>query len=358
MQRASVVMPDRSDPLAVLAAYAAVVRPTSIQALGGAGGFSGARFWRVETEAGAFCLRRWPVDYPGLAELEFIHAVLKHACQRGFRLVPVPLETGRGQTYVSYGGHLWEISAWMPGKADFSALPTEMRLRAATTCLAEFHRAVEDFPSHGPAGGTPPHAGLSPGIARRLALLREWLSGRARLLEEALARSLTWPEMVQRVERLLRLLPQAAPAVYGQLAQVQTHRVPLQPCLGDVWHDHVLYEGERVSGLVDFGSMRWDNVSCDLARLLGSLAGNDRKSWETGLSAYEAVRPLAQAEQDLIKAFDRSSHLLGALNWANWVVLEGRIFEEPTEVLKRIDDLMARLEKLQFDIPSTRGLVL
>lgn len=348
------------DHLAVLATYLAVVRPTSILALGGAGGFSGARFWRVETEAGPFCLRRWPADYPGPAELRFIHAVLRRGRERGFCLAPVPLETGQGQTYVSLGGHLWELSAWMPGKADFAASPTEPRLKAAAACLAEFHRAVEDLSWPGPSAsaGTTPGEGPSPGIAHRLVILREWLSVRARHLDEALARPVAWPQMARRAERVLELLPRAAPAVYDQLASVQRHRVPLQPCVGDVWHDHVLYEGDRVSGLVDFGSMRWDNVSCDLARLLGSLAGSNRSLWEAGMSAYEAVRPVSEAERALVNAFDMSGLLLGALNWASWTILDGCVFEEPGVVLRRMDGLMARLETLQFGIPNRRGLVL
>ncbi|MDI9444063.1 MAG: phosphotransferase [Planctomycetota bacterium] len=353
-------MAECPDPLAVLAAYPAVVRPTRLLALGGAGGFSGARFWRAEAEAGPYCLRRWPADYPGPAELRFIHAVLRHARERGFCLAPVPLEARGGQPYVSRGGHLWELSPWMPGKADFAASPTAPRLKAAAACLAEFHRAVEDLcwtgSSSGP--GATRGEGPSPGIAHRLAVLREWLTVRARLLHDALAGPAAWPEIADRAERVLKLLPRAAPAVYDQLASVQRHRVPLQPCLGDIWHDHLLSQGDRVTGLVDFGAMRWDNVSCDLARLLGSLAGSNRALWEVGVSAYEAVRPVSEAERNLANAFDVSGLLLGALNWASWTILDGRVFEEPCAVLQRMDDLIARLETLQFDIPNRRGLVL
>ncbi len=65
---------------------------------------------------------------------------------------------------------------------------------------------------------------------------------------------------------------------------------PLQPCIRDVWHDHVLFVGDDVSGLVDFGAMQPDSVAADIARLLGSLAGDDRQAWTIGLAAYESVQ--------------------------------------------------------------------
>ena len=85
------------------------------------------------------------------------------------------------------------------------------------------------------------------------------------------------------------------------------------------------------------------------------LAGSNRALWEVG-AAYEAVRPVSEAERNLANAFDVSGLLLGALNWASWTILMA-VFEEPA-VLQRMDDLIARLETLQFDIPNRRGLVL
>lgn len=76
------------------------------------------------------------------------------------------------------------------------------------------------------------------------------------------------------------------------------------------------------------------------------------------MSAYEAVRPVSEAERALVNAFDMSGLLLGALNWASWTILDGCVFEEPGVVLQRMDGLMARLETLQFGIPNRRGLVL
>src|SRR6202023_1230336 len=79
-----------------------------------------------------------------------------------------------------------------------------------------------------------------------------------------------------------------------------------QPCVCDVWHDHVLFEGDTVSGLIDFGGAKVDSVAVDLARLLGSMAGDDPVLRDAGFGAYVAVRPLSLGEVDLVTLLDRT----------------------------------------------------
>ena len=90
--------------------------------------------------------------------------------------------------------------------------------------------------------------------------------------------------------------------------------------------------------------MQIDCVAADVARLLGSLAGNDPLQWEDGLWAYCQVRPLTAGELKLVEAFDRSTVLLAGLNWLNWVYREGRLFEDQAKLLARVDEILTRLE--------------
>ena len=101
-----------------------------------------------------------------------------------------------------------------------------------------------------------------------------------------------------------------------------------------------------MSGIVDFGAMRVDAVAGDIARLLGSLVGDDPIGWQGGLSAYESVRPLSTSELALIPAFDRSGILLGAINWLDWIYLQGRQFNDLYAVRARLEVAIHRLERL------------
>ena len=323
----------------VLAAYRADCQPLRIEPLSSAGGFSGAQFWRIHAPAGVFCLRRWPREHPDRQQLEFIQAVLWHVYQEAFRLIPLPLETRTHSGYVCEAGHLWELTPWLPGEADYHRAPSLKKLRAAAAALADFHRAAATFPL--------PHRGsaAAPGLQSRLAKLQAWNETKLARLSATIP-SGDWPELTDRARRLLPLFARATEAVAETLEQAAAIRVPLEPCIRDIWHDHVLFQGDEVSGLIDFGAMRVDSVATDLARLMGSLCGDDSAAWLEALNAFDSVRPLSSGEALLVTAYDRSNVLLSGMSWLEWIYLEGRQFEDRGAICERLDANLARLEHL------------
>jgi homoserine kinase type II len=249
------------------------------------------------------------------------------------------LETRHHHGYVWHEGHLWELTPWLPGNADYRQRPSPARLDNALLALARFHAAAVTFPL--PESGPVP----SPGLIERHEKLRRLLEGGCQQLSAAVT-SGRWPELVPRACRLLSLFASAAPSVLTGLESAAVLRVSMQPCIRDVWHAHVLFDGDEVSGIVDFGSMRPDNTGADIARLLGSLAGDNRDDWRRGLTAYESVRPLSEDELAVISAFDRSLVLMGGIQWLEWIYLERREFANRAAVLARIDELLSRLQSL------------
>ncbi len=314
-------------------------QPYAVEPFESGGGFSGARIWRLNTSRGTLCLRRWPAGHPNTRQLEFIQAVLWHVDQEGFHEIALPLETQHHHGYVLYAGHLWELTPWLPGAADYRQRPTAARLTAALAALARFHLAAAAFPLPDPGPVE------SPGILERRARLEQLLAGRADALRSAAANG-AWPELAARGRDLLGLFASAAPTIASELESAAKRQVVLQPCIRDVWHAHVLFVRDEVSGIVDFGAMRPDNVASDVARLLGSLAGDDRADWERGLAAYQTIRTLSDDELRLVTVFDRSTVLMGGLQWLEWHFLEERIFEDPPSVLLRVDEFVTRLGRL------------
>ncbi|HUY88932.1 MAG TPA: phosphotransferase [Pirellulales bacterium] len=332
-------MTDETAYRRVLHAYPPDCQPQRAEFLGGAGGFSGALFWRLQTPRGLLCLRCWPREHPSRQRLEFIQAVLWHVSQEGFRRVPLALETRTHAGYVCESGRLWELAPWLPGKADYRQSPSAERLQAALTTLAEFHLAAASFPlpDRGPA--------LVPGIRERFERVEDLSAERFERLADAVAPG-DWPELAWRAREWRALAPRAIPRVRSLLARAAELAAPLQPCIRDIWHDHVLFAGQQVAGLVDFGAMRADNVAGDIARLLGSLAGDDRQAWERGLAAYTSLRPLSPDETYLVAAFDQANTLLAGLSWLEWIYLERRQFSDRQAVIERLDANLPRLTTL------------
>jgi homoserine kinase type II len=328
---------DSSHCLNVLAHYPGDFPPEQVQVLGSAGGFSGAAIWRVEAPDGAVCLKRWPHGHPTEEWLRFIHSVLLHVHQQGLEWVSAPCKTRRGTTWVAYREHLWEVAPWLPGVADFSMNPRPFRLQAALRALAQFHEAAATYPDY------MPHAGPSPGVRERADRVRRYSAGS---LEE-LGRSIVphvWPRLFDRARQAVTWARVRLPSVGAMLETALCWQLPLQPCIRDVWHDHVLFTDDRVTGLIDLGAMRVESVAADVARLLGSLTGNDRLLWQIGLAAYESIRPMQETEKALVPVFDQSGNVLAALNWVEWLYREKREFPDLDAVARRLDDILARLD--------------
>lgn len=302
--------------------------------LGAAGGFSGALLWRCQGGEQDKCLRGWPLGGPNTARLTWIHGeLLRIAAHCGG--IPTPFTAASGCTWVELDGRLWEITPWLPGTADFALNPSADRLAAACTKLAEFHLAAQQ-------GGERQRA-AAPSVATRLELVNQLDGGLWRTIQDAVtARAST--AFAPRARQLLAAYAQRASQLRADLTAVASTPFALHTCHGDLWHDHVLFVGQEVSGFLDFGAMRIDSPAADLARLLGSLAKNDRQLWEAGFAAYAARAPLCAAEKQLAATIDRATVLLSGMNWLKWLFLEQRQFEDPQRVQQRLDAILERAQ--------------
>jgi homoserine kinase type II len=162
-----------------------------------------------------------------------------------------------------------------------------------------------------------------------------------------------WPELASRADCLLDDYQRAALTIEPRLRSAASVVVSITPCIRDIHREHVLFEGEQVTGIIDFGAMQADNVACDIARLMGSMARDDASVWKHGLTAYQQYHPLTDAELQLVRAYDESTVLLSGINWLRWVFDEGRTFSNPTAVLARFDQNAARLRQLASKSAST-----
>jgi Ser/Thr protein kinase RdoA (MazF antagonist) len=306
----------------------------ALRSLGNAGGMSGAAIWQVRSVSSRLCLRQWPAEHPSRGHLAWIHRQLSRAAKAGCDFLPIPLLTIDGDTFIQHDGRLWELAAWMPGRADYHQQPSTAKLTAALQALARFHLATSD-----PA--TDPVA-VSPGLERRGHQIRSLSPQQLSRFAHAIDLR-HGPE----IERLARRIVQRTPACLQRAAPVvegaSKLRTPLQPCLRDVWHDHVLFEGQRVTGLIDFGAMRVDSPAGDVARLLGSLVRNDPSGWRAGREAYAALRPLTVDQRRMLEAFDAANITLAGINWIRWLFVEGRHFEKLERVERRLTEVCLRL---------------
>src|SRR5262249_48792765 len=158
--------------------------------------------------------------------------------------IPVPLADVTGQTVQYMDGRCWEIAPWLPGTPHLEKMPLEENVRTAFSMLARLHCGLARHGRPGP----------SPGLALRIHELRELETkgfDRLRLALEATTDS----RLEAAARQWLALAAIAIPQVLPALDNAARLEVSIQPCLRDARPEHFLFEGCRLTGLVDFGAM-------------------------------------------------------------------------------------------------------
>ena len=310
-----------------------------------AAGFSGAGIVRLRCGGRDYCLRRWPDVMPEPGRLAVLHRLLRHIFHAGVTEVPVPVAASAGSSLVCVGEQWWQLEPWMPGTADYAAQPNENRLRAAVRSLARWHHAARNFDSG--AAGSAWFATLkgrpSPAVNERLGLLAWWSRFGLDAFVAGIDRGPD-SELRDVSLRVGRSAARLAGDVADELRSVRTVQFEVQPCLRDVWHDHLLFTDNRVTGLIDASAARTESVAADLARLVGSLVGDDQSGWSVALDEYQRQRALSLDELALIPILDRSGVLLSGLSWLRRCYVDGQTLAPPARVQTRMSTIARRLE--------------
>tara|TARA_R110002049_G_scaffold72490_2_gene187244 strand:+ start:290562 stop:291470 length:909 start_codon:yes stop_codon:yes gene_type:complete len=230
----------------------------------------------------------------------------------------------------------WELSQWMPGQPIDRVVSLGCVERGAAA-IAQFHAAALRL------GGKsqPPPAAIS-----RLQRIDELHS----MLPHGLATdpSLRLPprlaEAVQNAQLILRENWRgAAERISRWMKQCSQRSMITQYVLRDVHRDHVLFEAEQVSGLIDFDAIRIDSPATDLARWAGSLLALDRdgpavvigdddeRIWEAVLAGFLHGSPSshrAHAEEwiQVAKHLHAATTWISLANWVVWLLVDRRSF--------------------------------
>lgn len=183
--------------------------------------------------------------------------------------------------------------------------------------------------------------GPCPGVWNRLRALAEYESVLA-LGPGALppVSPLLDPLLRRAVVVTARFTPFVAEALGGWVHRTLT----LHPCVRDLRGEHVLFENDRVSGIIDFGAMAVDHPAVDLARWLGDVA--NETTFNTGLNAYRCVRVL-DAPDELVRLLARTGLVCSLLVWLVRLVVRREPFPDLPAVAQRLAVLITQCESLE-----------
>ena len=289
-------------------------------------GFSGASVWKVTTQDRSYALKRWPTGQPVYFDLPTIHRLMQQARQAGLSCIPEVQCTRQRDSMLLHHGLHWDVCTWQPGLP--LTQPSEEQLKQAMNLLTRLHALWRTSNER--------RFDFCPAVTLQHRRLLAWTLDEFEQLRQKAPSTGIYREAVllfdhYRLQTIQRLEPWL------------TVRVSLHPCLGDVWAEHVLFEGNQITGLIDFGGMRYDHPAQDLARLLGSYTQGDVLRRQLAVTQYA---PTTQELESLTILLDDCGTIVGLGNWLRWLLLEKRTFDNQARALARLQGLLNRLTRM------------
>ena len=321
------------------------------------GGFSGARVWKVQCREGLqYAIRL--TDCTEVAEIDRRNELcewMAAAFAGGLTCVPAPLKPIAGGLIGACGSFqcrgyllqdaagLWQMEPWMPGES-LRGSPTATQLSEALGVLSRIHLSgrVLAVSSSSPVS-LRVHVAASPGINRRLKIVLELLSGFLDRLQ-AMAIADSDRRFGRAAKRACDVLCSSLQRLHAMLVAESDVSVPLQPLLRDIWRPHVLYSGDRVTGVIDWNAAATDHVSMDATRLLRSWYRTDHECLRLAYYQFCDDRRMTHHERSLLRALDAANVLLSPVTWMRrryTGVLAGSVDES---VCSRFEELVTTAE--------------
>jgi aminoglycoside phosphotransferase (APT) family kinase protein len=145
------------------------------------------------------------------------------------------------------------------------------------------------------------------------------------------------------------LLKSLVPQAVLNLQPWLNRKVLMQPCLADIWADHVLFEKNKLTGLIDFGGARLDHPAQDLARLIGSWSLTASRPLENYFFDFP---DRGDTFQTLAIMLAQTGLIVSLSNWLRWLFLEQRSFANRARFLQRMQQIYVRLCNQYHKLPG------
>ena len=127
----------------------------------------------------------------------------------------------------------------------------------------------------------------------------------------------------------------------GSLLGSPNPSVKVQCCWGDARRENILFNGNEITGFIDYCAMRKDCREVDVSRMISSFAGDDYLMWTKALNAYSESAPINYL---VCRKLDILGTIVSLYRWLKW-------FQNPmphemiNPGIQRCTDIFRRVEK-------------
>lgn len=218
---------------------------------------------------------------------------------------------------------IWQAEEWKPGQPAMRGISARQQ-QSGFQALADLYRHSRVWSS--PDEWFQVRRGPSPGLTRRLAMLRELEDRHLESLSRL--RKSSQSEFWHLAGRAIRVVERWLPTLRLLLEPLERRDFQLQPVIRDLWKTSFLFTGDTLSGLIDLGASGTDHVCLDLSRLLRSWHAHEVDRIPSALREFASLSPLHPHELELFSALDAASAILTPVTWVRRGVAADSRFTE------------------------------
>jgi Ser/Thr protein kinase RdoA (MazF antagonist) len=256
--------------------------------------------WIVETERGRYFLkRRHPRRRQSEQVIQAQHELIEHLRRVGFP-APILVPAATGESFLALEGEVYELEEYIEGGPYQPDRPEH--LTAAARTLGRYHTCVEGF------------ARQALRARGQLYCPENWQAILTRLREAwQLDRDEGLARIARHLESLVRDLASRY-AEHGELSHLVIH--------GDYYAGNLLFDGDRVVGVVDYDKSSWQPRVAELAEALIYFAsprpGHLRYLVYPGFLVWEPFSRFVQGYAGLITLDEDEARALPDYVWCIW----------------------------------------
>jgi homoserine kinase type II len=274
--------------------------------------------WIVRTTTGTVVVRRVSKSRT-LDDIRFEHSFIRALGREGFPYrLPKPLRTRAGRSVVAKNGRYVWLYPFIEGSNPRPRRNTIIPQMAHA--LATAHKAARRF-------------SLGRRNANPVALEHPWLLHTLRSLQLKFAGAQEEPH------RFFRAHAQECIGILEKFSCTRYSELPRLPIHGDLCRENLIFSGERLRGVIDFGHCCSDTAIRDVTITLGYECTKDGFKLDLQaarwfLEVYHEITPLTVEETDLIPAI-AIAESADLFRWKIFEFFTGRTTALPISELER-----------------------
>jgi hypothetical protein len=300
----------------------------------GSGGFSGATVTRIESALGTYALKPHPISFSD--RIASTHAFQEFLAARTELPIPHLLRWSRGRlhfnspqkhrignrngppqhpdTLFAIGEYCWELTDWKPGEPVRSTgWIRDEALNNVIDAIATMHAHVRDWELTWAA----PVDCIERGLELRASKLSDYMQSgfdRCKTHWESIPDRRSQP-VLKSLGRILSLARAVGSRLYKPMQELATIPVPSHWIARDLWREHFLFDGDRITGIIDFTASKISWPGLDLARSLGTFLLDEDPRWEAAIERYRFAVGKQEIELHDVRVTHRVSTILSAMHY-------------------------------------------